>query len=271
MSRLLRLSRIVMLRAMLRGIVATALLCALAGSAFADNKEAARESYTEGKRHYDLGEYDAALSAFKKAYLNYEEPVFLFNIAQCYRALGDKPAAARTYRAFLRNWPKAPNREQVERIVAQLDEAIAKDASARAAPPPDTLAPANSPPPSTTKPADKPVMASATPAPQPSAPPPTTEPKTAPPPPAAGEPRAKSPPPRDELAGMVEVEPNFDRPSGSGKALKWWAWTLIAVGIAGVAAVAAIVAVTQTDSAPKFQTSLPDFTSHGLRIMSVGF
>src|SRR4051794_14490315 len=156
MSRLLRLSRIVMLRAMLRGIVATALLCALAGSAFADNKEAARESYTEGKRHYDLGEYDSALEAFKKAYLNYEEPVFLFNIAQCYRALGDKPAAARTYRAFLRNWPKAPNREQVERIVAQLDEAIAKDASARAAPPPDTLAPANSPPPSTTKPADKP-------------------------------------------------------------------------------------------------------------------
>src|SRR4051794_1203250 len=141
MSRLLRLSRIVMLRAMLRGIVATALLCALAGTAFADNKEAAKESYTEGKRQYDLGEYDAALAAFKKAYLNYEEPVFLFNIAQCYRALGDKPAAVRTYRAFLRNWPKAPNREQVERIVAQLDDAIERDASAKAAPPPDVLPP----------------------------------------------------------------------------------------------------------------------------------
>jgi len=84
---------------MLRGIVAAALVCALAGVAFADNKEAAKEAYTEGKRQYDLGEYDAALAAFKKAYLNYEEPVFLFNIAQCYRAIGDKPAAARTYRA----------------------------------------------------------------------------------------------------------------------------------------------------------------------------
>jgi len=250
---------------MLRGIVATALVCALAGAAFADNKEAAKEAYTEGKRQYDLGEYDAALAAFKKAYLNYEEPVFLFNIAQCYRALGDKPSAVRTYRAFLRNWPKAPNRDQVERIVGQLETAIAQDASVKAAPPPDTLPPANTPPP---KPAEKPAMASATPTPAPSttAPPPATveEPKPAP--------KAKpAPPPKDELAGMVEVEPNFDRPSGSSKPLKWWAWTLIAVGIAGVAAAAAIIAVTQTSSSPKFPTTLPDFTSRGLNALSVRF
>ena len=256
---------------MLRGIVAAALVCALAGVAFADNKEAAKEAYTEGKRQYDLGEYDAALAAFKKAYLNYEEPVFLFNIAQCYRAMGDKPAAARTYRAFLRNWPKAPNKEQVERIVAQLDAAIAQDASARAAPPPDTLPPSKPevakttppppPAPAPAKPAAKPEVASATPAPAPStnAPPPATveEPK----------PTAKpAPPPKDELAGMVEVEPNFERPSGSTKPLKWWVWTLIAVGIAGVAGVAAAVAVTQTSSSPKFNTTLPDFTSHGLTV-----
>jgi len=94
-------------------MIAAALLCALSTAAFADDKEAAKQAYTEGKRQYDLGEYDAALAAFKKAYLNYEEPVFLFNIAQCYRALGERPAAVRTYRAFLRNWPKAPNRPQV--------------------------------------------------------------------------------------------------------------------------------------------------------------
>jgi len=261
---------------MLRGIVAAALVCALAGVAFADNKEAAKEAYTEGKRQYDLGEYDAALAAFKKAYLNYEEPVFLFNIAQCYRAMGDKPAAARTYRAFLRNWPKAPNKEQVERIIAQLDAAIAQDASARAAPPPDTLPPSKPevakttppppPAPAPAKPAAKPEVASATPAPAPStnAPPPATveEPK----------PTAKpAPPPKDELAGMVEVEPNFDRPSGSTKPLKWWVWTLIAVGIAGVAAAAAVVAVTQTASGPTFKTTLPDFTSHALNVVSVRF
>jgi hypothetical protein len=272
---------------MLRGIVAAALVCALAGVAFADNKEAAKESYTEGKRQYDLGEYDAALTAFKKAYLNYEEPVFLFNIAQCYRALGDKAAAARTYRAFLRNWPKAPNKDQVERIIAQLDAAIAQDASAKAAPPPDTLppgktevakapspAPTTKPAPATSTPATtqakpapaKPEVASATPAPTPStnAPPPANveEPK----------PAAKpAPPPKDELAGMVEVEPNFDRPSGSSKPLKWWVWTLIAVGIAGVAGAAAAVAVTQTSSSSNFKTTLPAFTSHGLNVVSVRF
>src|SRR5580765_3576765 len=106
---------------MSRAIVVAALVCLVAPVAYADNKEAAKEAYSDGKRQYDVGDYAAALAAFKKAYLNYEEPVFLFNMAQCYRALGDKPAAARTYRAFLRNWPKAPNREQVEHIVAQLD------------------------------------------------------------------------------------------------------------------------------------------------------
>ena len=163
---------------MLRGIVAAALVCALAGVALADNKEAAKEAYTEGKRQYDLGEYDAALAAFKKAYLNYEEPVFLFNIAQCYRAMGDKPAAARTYRAFLRNWPKAPNKEQVERIIAQLDAAIAQDASARAAPPPDTLPPS------------KPEVAKTTPP-----PPPAPAPACRGPPPAARSPSPRAPAP----------------------------------------------------------------------------
>lgn len=259
---------------MLRGIVAAALVCALAGVAFADNKEAAKESYSEGKRHYDLGEYDAALTAFKKAYLNYEEPVFLFNIAQCYRALGDRPGAVRSYRAFLRNWPKAPNREQVERIVSELEAAIAQDASARAAPPQDTLPPGGKPvaEPPRPKP-EAPAQAEAQPKPtapadKPATPPAvatTTEPK----PGVVVKPAAA---PHDDLGGMVEVEPNFDRPSGSSKPLKWWAWTLIAVGIGGVAAAAAAIAVTQSSSS-KFDATLPTFNvqNQSLRALQVRF
>jgi tetratricopeptide (TPR) repeat protein len=255
-------------------MVAAALLCALATTAFADNKEAAKQSYTEGKRQYDLGEYDAALAAFKKAYLNYEEPVFLFNIAQCYRALGDRPAAVRTYRAFLRNWPKAPNREQVDRIVAELEAAIAQDASARAAPPAGTMTPppktaeTTTAPPATERPAatqkphtdNAPVASSA----------PTTHAPAAtpePPPPAT----VKAPPPKDELAGMVEVEPNFDRPSGAGKPLKWWAWTLIALGAGGVVAAAVVLGVTQSSTSSNFGTTLPDYTARGLSVTSVRF
>ena len=245
---------------MLRGIVGVALVCALAQAAYADNKQAAKEAYTEGKRQYDVGDYESALAAFKKAYLNYEEPVFLFNIAQCYRALGDRPSAVRTYRAFLRNWPKAPNREQVERIIAQLDAAIAQDAQAKEAPPQDTLPPhdksAEATPP-TPAPAQKPATA----APQAAATPPppstttpttTTTTTTSEPKPAVAQ---KTPPPKDELAGMVEVEPNFERPSGSSKPVKWWAWTLIALGFGGLVAVAVVVGVTQ--SGPSFDTTLP--------------
>lgn len=231
--------------------MATALLCALAGAAFADNKEAAKEAYTEGKRQYDVGDYQSALAAFKKAYLNYEEPVFLFNIAQCYRALGDKPAAVRTYRAFLRNWPKAPNREQVDRIIAQLDAAIAQDASAQAAPPAGTEPPQKA---ETAKP--EAAQAEAQPKPQPTAPVPTTEapkPATTTPPPVAA--KTTTPPPSPEIAGMEEVVPNFDCPSGSGKPLKWWAWTLIAVAVGGVAAAAIVVGVTQSQA--KFDNTLP--------------
>jgi tetratricopeptide (TPR) repeat protein len=257
---------------MLRGIWAAALVCALAGVAFADNKEAAKESYSEGKRHYDLGEYDAALAAFKKAYLNYEEPVFLFNIAQCYRALGDRPGAVRSYRAFLRNWPKAPNREQVERIVSELEAAIAQDASARAAPPQDTLPPGKPTEPPRAKP-EEPAHAEAQPKPtapvEPPGAPPATGTTTEPKPAVAAKPSAPS---NDGPAGMVEVEPNFERPSGSAKPLKWWAWTLIAVGIGGVAAAAAVIAVTQSSSS-KFDSTLPNFNvqNQTLRTAEVRF
>jgi hypothetical protein len=71
---------------------------------------------------------------------------------------------------------------------------------------------------------------------------------------------------------MVEVEPNFDRPSGSAKPLKWWAWTLIAVGIGGIAAAAAVIAVTQSSSS-KFDSTLPTFNvqNQTLRSLQVRF
>jgi tetratricopeptide (TPR) repeat protein len=239
---------------------AVALSCVMGGVAQADNKPAAKEAYTEGKRQYDLGDYEQALAAFKKAYLNYEEPVFLFNIAQCYRQLGDRAAAVRTYKAFLRNWPKAPNRDTVERIIADLEAAIAKDQSVKAAPPHETLAPPKS--------GGEVARTETRPKPTPSAPgeptekPAPAEPQAQPTPPP--EPAKVAKKPAGEYAGMVEVEPNFEKPSGKAKPLKWWHWTLIAVGIAG--AVGAGVAIGITQSKPAFDPTLPDFTVTGARV-----
>src|SRR5690242_7490922 len=168
------------MRAMRQGVIAAALVCALAGAAHADDKGLARESYSAGKRHYDLGEYPEALAAFEKAYLNYEEPVFLYNIALCYRQLGDRQAAIRSYRTFLDNWPKAPNRASVEHSIALLEQEIAREANP--APKPAVAAAPATPPPSTA-PAPKPAATAqkpattTTPAATPS-PSPSTAPKT---------------------------------------------------------------------------------------------
>jgi tetratricopeptide (TPR) repeat protein len=118
------------------------------------NKQVAHRAYLEGKKLYDVGEYQKALDAFKRAYLAYEDPSFLFNMAQCYRLVGDKQEASRAYKSYLRNFPQARNREEVKKIVIELEESLAKEreaaeAQARAAnsPPQGTIEPAASPEP----------------------------------------------------------------------------------------------------------------------------
>jgi len=121
---------------------------AMAFSAFAEDKEAARKAYSEGSRYYNLNQFSEALEAFKRAYWNYEDPVFLYNIAQCHRALKHKAEAIDFYRSYLRTAPQAPNRAEVERIIAELDAALQKDRAVANAPPEGTIA--TSPPATTT-------------------------------------------------------------------------------------------------------------------------
>jgi tetratricopeptide (TPR) repeat protein len=127
----------------------------MSGHVLADNKDIAREAYREASREYDLGDYKSALAAFKKAYLNYEDSSFLYNIAQCERQLGDKAEALHFYRVYLHKVPASPMRVQVEKIVEELQASVDLDKSTPkttveptvpAAPPPatpaDTISPA---------------------------------------------------------------------------------------------------------------------------------
>jgi tetratricopeptide (TPR) repeat protein len=77
------------------GLLLIALVSATGAVQAADNKSIAKEAFREGTRQYDMGDYAKALDLFKKAYLHYEEPVILFNIAQCERQLGNKPEAVK--------------------------------------------------------------------------------------------------------------------------------------------------------------------------------
>src|SRR5262245_8771717 len=99
-------------------------LCLTLGVAHAENKQAARDAYKEGSRLYDLMDYRGALEAFKKAYVNYEEPTLLFNIAQCHRYLGQKNEAVVTYKNYLRKSPNAANADEVRKLITQLEGAM---------------------------------------------------------------------------------------------------------------------------------------------------
>lgn len=113
-------------------VLAALLVTVFTGVAHAEDREAARKAYAEGATYYDLNQYPAALAAFTRAYWNYAEPSFLFNIAQCHRALKHKREAMDFYRSYLRKAPSAPNREDVQAIIAELEQSIAKDDAATA-------------------------------------------------------------------------------------------------------------------------------------------
>ncbi len=80
----------------------------------------ARAHYEQAVAYYNLDEYAPALAEFREAYRIKPDPSFLFNIAQCHRKLGQNDAALDYYRKYLRNLPDAPNRADVERMVAEL-------------------------------------------------------------------------------------------------------------------------------------------------------
>ena len=95
----------------------------------------ARAHFEEGEKHYRLGHFDQALAAYEQAYLAKPLAGFLFNVGQCQRMLGRHKEAAYSYRRFLEAMPGAPNREEVQRLVASEEEAAARE-ERKSAPPP---------------------------------------------------------------------------------------------------------------------------------------
>ncbi|HVV51864.1 MAG TPA: hypothetical protein VHO06_19505, partial [Polyangia bacterium] len=92
-------------------VAAALLLTALAGAA------QAKDPVAEGRYHLRkanaLAGDDrcrAAIHEYTLAYQKLQDPVVLFNRAECYRRLGEAESAVDDYRAFLEAVPAAPNR-----------------------------------------------------------------------------------------------------------------------------------------------------------------
>ena len=195
--------------------------------AAAEDRAAARQAFSDGSKYYDLNQYSEALEAFKKAYWNYENAVFLFNIAQCHRALKHKREAIESYRSYLRKAPNAPNRIEVQRIIADLDAALAQEKSLASSPPKATILredkPASTPSEANLDPATGIVRA------------PSSPPNLAPPASAAASPAISSSAPL-----------RSDQPLGKRR----WFWGVTGAAIVVVAGVAVGIALAETPRDP---------------------
>jgi tetratricopeptide (TPR) repeat protein len=201
--------------------LAIMVLVAVAPAAHADDHGRARAAFKLGSKHYNLGEFQQALDAFREAYREYDDPSFLFNIAQCERQLGHKKEAEREYRAYLNNAPEnSGNREAIKQIIAQLEKEIS-DEQATTKMPPTTVAP----PPSAI--ATAPATASA--------PAPASAAAT-----AATTLVARAPQPARERTPAYK---------------KWWVWTIVG-GVVVAGAATGLALGLAPKSAPSAATSL---------------
>jgi tetratricopeptide (TPR) repeat protein len=170
-----------------------------------DAQATAKARYEEAARQYDLKEYPAALDGFREAYRLSGDPVFLFNIAQCQRKLGNNQDAIDFYKSYLRRRPDAPNRDEVERRLAELEKLVAEQKPAAPAPEPSPQQIEVTPPP-------------AAPVPQPASP--VTQP-------AGLDLTSQAPPPE---------------PSSTPIYRTWWFWTGAGVVVAGGVVTAILLA-----------------------------
>jgi hypothetical protein len=201
-----------------------------------DEKQA-RSLYERAEKNFNVGKFAEALADYQAAYEAKPLPGFLFNIAQCYRNMGNYERARFFFRRYLSIEPKAPNRRRVEELINEMSRQLEAQASAAAAAP-ATAPPAATPPPlaspsaagspaaGETKPGEK-APAEATGAVSP-------EPKPAEPLPAA------PPPDTTSSSAAAVVTTNAPPPEETGTPVwqRWWFWTGVGAVVVGGAVAA---------------------------------
>ena len=217
-----------------------------------DVKQEAKARFVSGQSHYNLNEFTEALGDFKEAYRLLPDPVFLYNLGQCERQLGHLEEAVRFYRSFLREQPKAPNRQDVVHKIEEMETTLkAKQAEADKSVTP--VAEPESAPPGAAEVADVPADA-------PSATNVTVTPSS--PSPAAPNlaiPTA-APPARSEIpegvASRIDLTSTPSTPSTPVASASpafyshWWFWTAAGVVVAGVGVGIYAATASRAPSAP---------------------
>jgi tetratricopeptide (TPR) repeat protein len=92
----------------------------------ASEPSGADAAYEEGRRLYDLREWDEAIKKFKEAYRLRPDAKSLFNIAQAFRLKGDCVEAINFYRTYKRNFPREKNLDKVDKFIVELEPCAKK-------------------------------------------------------------------------------------------------------------------------------------------------
>jgi len=103
----------------------------------------ARVHFEKGRTFFQVDEYRKAIDEFKAAHVERPDPAFLYNIAECYRHLGETKDALTYYRRFLTvAAPGDRTRPAVEKRIAELQaKAKAKPATEQILAPATSVAP----------------------------------------------------------------------------------------------------------------------------------
>lgn len=107
-------------------ILVVALLPAVAWSSprarFGDGVDArARALFEKAEARFGQQQFSEAITLYREAYELKSLPGFLFNIAQCYRLSGDFDQAVVYFERYLGRYPDSPHREQIERLLTQME------------------------------------------------------------------------------------------------------------------------------------------------------
>lgn len=160
---------------------------------------AAKKLYESASLDYKVGNFDRALEEFTQAYALDPVASLLFNIGQCHRGLGHWRQALVSFKSYLHDRPEAANREEVEKLIAEVQEKARLADIPRPSPAP--MPPPVPPPAPLAPPAFSPstvVLVEA-----PAAPPPPTPPS---PPPARAEAPAALPSPATSSLPQARAE-----------------------------------------------------------------
>lgn len=119
-----------------RGMIWLVIVLAASATARAAGEDA-KTLFDRATVQFRVGQFHDAAQTYQRVYELHPDPVLLYNCAQSFRLANEPDKALLFYRSFLSAKPDAPNREEVEGRIAELERVVAEQKKAKERPPND--------------------------------------------------------------------------------------------------------------------------------------